>query len=309
MKKYILFFLILLFTGLCKAQDSTGFDITFGNIAGGLPYLIGSDTTVFRGVSNSYYQPKGSYMLPSDTILMQSYNLSRFQLKGNYLVYGDSTNIRTYSDLLYLRKIDTIAFRDFSDLKYEPKLNFTPYNAANPSGYISGIDSPMVTNALHYTPIPSWRISTDSTLSNANDSMLVSMKAIKAYINTQIDSLLAQMIRDSIATRDYSNLLYRSVPVSNTASNIAWLNLNANWSAFPNATNYFLTVGTTSGGSQILNQASMGDTTTYRVTGLSSYSSYYYFIQAVVSGSTTGALNTIQTMTLPEPLLCRLRLQ
>jgi len=33
-------------------------------------------------------------------------------------------------------------------------LGFTPYNATNPSGYISGINSGMVTTALGYTPLP-----------------------------------------------------------------------------------------------------------------------------------------------------------
>jgi hypothetical protein len=33
-------------------------------------------------------------------------------------------------------------------------LGFTPYNATNPSGFISGINSGMVTSALGYTPVP-----------------------------------------------------------------------------------------------------------------------------------------------------------
>ena len=51
------------------------------------------------------------------------------------------------------------------------KLGYTPYNASNPSGYISGINSANVTNALGYTPIPNNRtITINGNTQFLNDS-------------------------------------------------------------------------------------------------------------------------------------------
>lgn len=46
-------------------------------------------------------------------------------------------------------------------------LGYTPYNATNPSGYISGITSGNVTTALGYTPVSSNIYSADGTLASA----------------------------------------------------------------------------------------------------------------------------------------------
>jgi len=113
-------------TGLYRAGTNT-----VGIATGGFPGLtVSPDEANFRGVVRATkfigtFEGTGGPTTPAPT--------------GPLAIAAGGTGATTAADAL-------------TALGAQPKLNFTPYNASNPAGFITGINGSMVTNALGYTP-------------------------------------------------------------------------------------------------------------------------------------------------------------
>ena len=76
------------------------------------------------------------------------------QLNGTGFVKASGTTISYDNSTYYLASNPSGFISGITSLMVTNALGFTPYNATNPSGFISGINSGMVTSALGYTPVP-----------------------------------------------------------------------------------------------------------------------------------------------------------
>lgn len=103
-----------------------------------------------------------------------------------------------------------------------------------------------------------------------------------------------------------------SAPVATAATNVGVNSFTANWNASANANAYYLDVSTSNTFSTFVsgyNNRSVGNVTTYSVTGLSANTTYYYRVRAKCTGtssnsntiSTTTALNYCSTTALTSP--------
>jgi len=95
--------------GHISGTDTTSLSSRINGKQASGTYLIPSDTTNFRGKSNSLYQAKGTYLIPSDSTTSRTYSNSLYQTKGTYLTPSDSTTSRTYSDSKYVLQTTTVA--------------------------------------------------------------------------------------------------------------------------------------------------------------------------------------------------------
>jgi hypothetical protein len=88
-------------------------------------------------------------------------------------------------------------------------------------------------------------------------------------------------------------------PTATAATSIASTSFSANWTANATggATAYILRVGTTSGGTDIVNDVNVGNVLTHSVTGLSATTTYYYSVKATDGTNTTIASNEITATT------------
>jgi hypothetical protein len=75
-------------------------------------------------------------------------------------------------------------------------LGYTPYNATNPSGYITGITSGMVTGALGYTPYNS-----------SNPSGYITSSALTSYLPLSGGTMTGQIVGPSVNTGVYGGLI------------------------------------------------------------------------------------------------------
>ncbi|MDQ7815668.1 MAG: fibronectin type III domain-containing protein [Melioribacteraceae bacterium] len=95
-----------------------------------------------------------------------------------------------------------------------------------------------------------------------------------------------------------------AAPTANAASSITNVSFNANWTASPGATGYFLDVATDAGFSNRLvdyNNKDVGNVITSSVTDLSGSTQYHYRVRAYNSGGTSGNSGTQSPTTLVNP--------
>jgi len=98
-------------------------------------------------------------------------------------------------------------------------------------------------------------------------------------------------------------------PVADAATSISSTGFTANWTASSGATDYYLDVSTSSSFSSFVsgyNNLSVGNVTSYAVSGLTASTTYYYRVRASNSAGTSGNSNTISVTTsavgaLPSP--------
>ncbi|MDN3676649.1 GEVED domain-containing protein [Flavobacterium paronense] len=90
-----------------------------------------------------------------------------------------------------------------------------------------------------------------------------------------------------------------TAPVAAAGSGATGGSITANWAASVGATGYFLDVATDSGfSSMVVNNSSVGNVTTYAVTGLSGGTTYYYRVRAINVCGTSANSATITYATL-----------
>ncbi|MCX6173850.1 MAG: hypothetical protein NTZ27_03750 [Ignavibacteriales bacterium] len=85
------------------------------------------------------------------------------------------------------------------------------------------------------------------------------------------------------------------IPIATAATSVTNAGFSANWNSVAGATGYFLDVGTTSGGTDILNNSSVGLVTTSPVVGLAGTT---YFYQVRSNGPSANS-NIISVTTIP----------
>lgn len=87
-------------------------------------------------------------------------------------------------------------------------------------------------------------------------------------------------------------------------SSTADINQTISWSSYTGATGYIVSIGTTAGGTDILNAHDNGTATSYAASGLSYSTQYYVSIKAQnANGLTTAACNTYEFTTQADPTL------
>lgn len=77
-------------------------------------------------------------------------------------------------------------------------LGFTPYNATNPSGYITGINSSMVTNALGFTPYNA--TNPDGYISGINSSMVTTALGFTPYDSANPSGYITGITSGNVTT-------------------------------------------------------------------------------------------------------------
>ena len=86
-----------------------------------------------------------------------TFNGKQSALNGTGFVKIVGTTISYDNSTYYLASNPSAYISGITSLMVTNALGYTPYNATNPSGYISGITSGMVTTALGYTPVTNAR--------------------------------------------------------------------------------------------------------------------------------------------------------
>jgi hypothetical protein len=101
----------------------------------------------------------------------------------------------------------------------------------------------------------------------------------------------------------YSFTTILGPPTSVAATSITLSGFSANWTAntFGGATSYILRVGTTSGGTDIVNDVNVGNVLTYSLSGLTANTAYYYSVKASDGTNITASSNEITATTLLGP--------
>jgi hypothetical protein len=92
-----------------------------------------------------------------------------------------------------------------------------------------------------------------------------------------------------------------SPPVATTATLITPSSFSANWNSVVGASSYVLSIGTSPGGTQIVNNLNVGNVTTYSKSGLTANTNYYYSVEVIVDSNTSSASDTIEVATLIGP--------
>ncbi|MDR3625300.1 MAG: fibronectin type III domain-containing protein, partial [Ignavibacteriaceae bacterium] len=92
-------------------------------------------------------------------------------------------------------------------------------------------------------------------------------------------------------------------PTADAATSVTSSGFTANWTANVQggATGYILRVGTTSGGTDIVNDVNVGNILTYPISGLIANTHYYYSVKATDGANTTSASSEITAITLLGP--------
>lgn len=86
-------------------------------------------------------------------------------------------------------------------------------------------------------------------------------------------------------------------PTATAATTLTASSFFANWNAVTGATGFRIDVGTTSGGTDVLNNFDVGNVVTYNVTGLLAGTNYYFQVRAYNANGTSGNSNIISTST------------
>lgn len=156
--KHFIFTLVLILSFITlQAQRSTGVVISQGVINNTTPVNITSIDTTVAGNYNWRFSRFDSLKLKywqmlwlNDTIV--SIGNGRYaQLLGSY---SNPNFIQSLSSSKVFGLSSVAISGDYNDLSSRPNLALK-YDASNPSGFISGVTSGMITGALGYTPYPS----------------------------------------------------------------------------------------------------------------------------------------------------------
>jgi hypothetical protein len=99
----------------------------------------------------------------------------------------------------------------------------------------------------------------------------------------------------------YTFMTILGTPTASAATSITSSGFSANWNSVPTATSYILRVGTTTGGTDVVNNVNVGNVLTYPVGSLSANTTYYYSVEATDGTNTTSFSNEISPTTLLGP--------
>jgi hypothetical protein len=111
---------------------------------------------------------------------------------------------------------------------------------------------------------------------------------------------------DGVATSTNSNtttvLTLPITPVANEATSISQTGFTANWTSSPGASGYYLDVASDVEFNRFLvgynNRSISGVSLTSRITGLESYTNYYYRVRAATPSSSSSSSNVVSVLTL-----------
>ncbi|MCK9210880.1 MAG: fibronectin type III domain-containing protein [Ignavibacteriaceae bacterium] len=88
-------------------------------------------------------------------------------------------------------------------------------------------------------------------------------------------------------------------PTATAATAVLTTGFTANWNASGGATSYILRVGTTSGGTNVINDFNVGNVLTHTLNGLTAGTQYFYSVKASDGINTSSASNEITVTTVP----------
>ena len=154
-------------------------------------------------------------------------------INGTLASYGDivTYNASNFATAAQGQKADT-ALQSINSTMVVNALGYTPYNSANPDGFISGIDSSMVVNALGYTPYNS--TNPDGFISGINSSDVTTALGYTPYNSTNPDGFISSAAISSLTDVNLVNLgngdylKYDSTAnkwVNSAAVSLAWGNI------------------------------------------------------------------------------------
>jgi subtilisin-like proprotein convertase family protein len=244
----------------------------------------------------SYWYITSSYY--SYCMISGSYALS-VTSDDYYCTYGNSGG--------YAYSSNKIAYKSFSASGYSSLTLSFNYKAGGETGYDYGKVC-YSTNGTTWTDLATTYTNKASTTAVTNLALPSSLNGLSTvYIgfrwvnnNNYVDpSTLGFVVDDIVVKGSAACTGTPSAPVATAATNVGPNSFTANWNASANASAYYLDVSTSSSFTTLLtsyNNKSVGNVTTYDVSGLTTGVTYYYRVRAKCVG-TSGNSNTINLTT------------
>ena len=151
-------------TGITSGMVTTALGFTPYNATNPSGYISGNQTITVSGDASGSGATSIALTLANSGVAAGTYTKVTVDAKGRVTTGASlaSGDLPTYTGTITSGQVTTA-------------LGFTPYNATNPSGYITGITSGMVTTALGYTPYnatnPSGYITSSASITGSAGSL------------------------------------------------------------------------------------------------------------------------------------------
>lgn len=277
-----------------------------------------SQTTIFsetfEGAGNQVLTTSGGYnnwyvYLQTDGESYWYIYNSTCGITGNYSLQVAGAdylcNYGTYGGYAYTS--NKIAYKSFSTTGLSSITVDFKYRAGGETGYDYGKVC-YSTNGTTWTDLSATYVNHTSTTTVTGLALPSSLNNLATvYLgfrwkndNSYIDPHTLGFVIDDIVVKGTASCTGTpSAPVATAATNVGPTSFTANWNASANASAYYLDVSTSSSFASFLtgyNSKSVGNVTTYNVSGLSTGVTYYYRVRAKCVG-TSGNSNSINLTT------------
>lgn len=223
-------------------------------------------------------------------------------INGNYslLVTSDDWFCNYALQGGYAYSSNKIAYKSFSATGYSNLTLSFKYKAGGESGYDYGKVC-YSTNGTTWTDLAATYVNNTSTQTVTNLALPASLNnASTVYLgfrwrndNSYVDpNRMGFSVDDIVVQGSTSCTGTPSAPVAAAATNVGINSFSANWAASANANAYYLDVSTVNTFASFVsgyNNRSVGNVTTFSVTGLTANTTYYYRVRAKCTGTSSNS--------------------